>query len=916
MRKPLWFRRLWRLPSRRRLGDDARERREWLVAARHYRTHLSRRPNDWPIWVQLGHALKEAGLRSEALQAYLAGYRLKPDNADLLLSLGHLYKLLDRQEEAWRTYEASATIDQNLNAMSELQRLSLTPSGEAQAQRPDPALLEHMQTITSAVVPLDAHALVAEQSGWIQSTGFIPWITLAFQPATDARLIELTIDVGVAPESPPLHDSLWLDYGSGFAEQPAIRFPQHSGSARYLIALPSMVTRLRWCPTTIPRRFRLDGITLIHHPKPASAYAYAPSGPSPSATAVANRRSAIRCAFELDRPSPADAAMLQLWLAGNADPGQLYGHWLHEYVEPDAADYRRIAELTATLLTQPRFSFIVPIYNTPVALLRACIDSLLAQTYRNFEICLADDCSTDPAIAVQLNAYAAQDDRIRVCFRDTNGHISAASNSALALASGDFVVLVDHDDVIPDYTLFVVADAINQRPDASVFFSDEDKIDLNGVRHSPYFKTEFNRFLVYGHNMVSHLGVYKRTLVDQIGGFRAGLEGSQDYDLFLRCYEVIGDTGVVHIPHVLYHWRTTPGSTAIGPSEKSYALTAAKHAINDHFHRTATPLRCIDGIALGTTAIIGRSTYCSQDSISIIIPTRDRLDLLRPCIESVIASRPTSHEIIVVDNVSTDPEALEFLTRIERRNRVRVLRQPGPFNLSALYNHAANLAEGDVLCFLNNHTQVRSRGWLDRARLMFSFRDVGVVGARLIDQDDVVQNFGLALGAGNDRVAAGLHVGLSANDPGYFGKARLIQQFSAVTAACMLVRREQFLDFGGFDPLLPVAYNDVDLCLRYGAAGFRIICDPDIELTHTGSCSRGEDITPDQHKGVGQEAALMHDRWRSVLDDDPFFSPNHSLDRLDFSLAYPPRVPMPWQRGPRSGTDHQHPSSFAVRQRR
>lgn len=551
--------------------------------------------------------------------------------------------------------------------------------------------------------------------------------------------------------------------------------------------------------------------------------------------------------------------------------------------------------MTAAMAWRPRFSFVVPAYNTPVSLLSACLDALLAQTYGDFEICVADDHSPDPAVMTTLAEYAARDARVKFVRCETNGHISAASNHALAIATGEFIVLVDHDDLIPDFALFVVAYYLNLHPDADVLFSDEDKVDLRKMRSSPYFKGQWNRFLMYGHNMVSHLGIYRRSLVEAVGGFRIGLEGSQDYDLFLRCYERSSDDRIIHIPHVLYHWRMIPGSTAISPDQKSYAVVAAERAINDHFERTGLPLRSVPGFINGVTGIEPAGDLTTR--LTIIIPTRNGLDVLKPCVDSILATDRVGVDILIVDNGSDDWATLDYLTELAKAGTAQVLRDTTPFNFSALNNRAAEAADGDLLCFLNNDTEVLASDWLARARALLSIEEVGIVGARLLYPDRTLQHFGLVLGMGRHGVAGTPHNGLHADDPGNFAKARLIQEFSAVTAACLFIRKADFLRVGGFEADLQVAYNDVDLCLKVRALGMKVVGDPGILLTHKESSTRGDDGRGARAQRLGQEAALMRERWGPLLAADPYYSPNLSLERSDFVLATPPRVPLPWQQG-------------------
>lgn len=890
-------RRLGAVTPRRSEGDAARDRRDWKAAADHYRAHLAEQPDDHAIRVQLGHMLKEAGSHQGALAEYDRVRAATPDDADLLLNIGHLMKLMGDRSAAEVHYRASLALDGNPAARDELGRmLAHVPSAhvpDAAAPAGQRALLDGLVARTQGLLPIAASGINAEPGGVLTGTGDDPWIEFELAPSAfgDTRLGELAIDLDLPPGAPSLRGHVYLDYGAGFEERRVIPLDTDGEPLRLLVAMPALVRRLRWDPDIRPSSFVLRRIAFVPAPSRGEAEA-ALRAHSPTPVHVDAIPDVLDRLFDTV-PDPAAATAVQRQLPPHFDPGHLYDYWRRQFVDPTPDDYRRIAAMTQEMAVRPRFSFVMPVYNPPVALLRDCIEAMLGQTWPDIELCIADDASPDPAIGPLLREYAARDARVKLVTRPRNGHISAASNSALALASGDFIVLVDHDDLVPDYALFVVAYWINRFPDADILFSDEDKIDVDGNRHSPYFKGNFNKFLMFGHNMVSHLGVYRRTLVEALGGFRQGLEGSQDYDLFLRCCERTDEARIIHIPHVLYHWRTVAGSTAISHDQKSYAVIAAEAAINGHFERTGTPLRSRPGYAPGLCAI---GQVAERDAaVTVIVPTRDQVALLAPCVASVLAASDGRFEVLVFDNGSTDPATLDWLARAGDDQRVRVVRDDMPFNFSALNNRAARAATGEILCFLNNDTEVESAGWLARARALLALDEVGVVGARLFYPDGHLQHFGIATGMMDHRVAGSPHLGLPRGAHGYFGKAGLIQEFSAVTAACMFVRREQFLALGGFGEELAVAYNDVDLCLRYRRHGLRVLCDPEIALIHKESRSRGSDADGANRARLDREAALMRERWGATLDCDPFWSPNHALDRPDFALAYPPRVPMPWR---------------------
>ena len=865
----------------------------------HYAEHLAAKPKDDAIRIQLGHALKESGQLDQALAAYQVALERRSRDADLLLSIGHLYKRMGHRDEALAYYRRSAAEDGNRHALTEITHLE---GGGTLSHVPADMMpvLTKLSGSCEGLIPIDLqHVILSAKAGSkgerLEFTSSDPWIVFELdETITRARgLCVLTIDARPVDTEHLLSGQLYLDYGDGFDEKTSLPFVSGKGPVSLLLAHPTQIKSVRWDPD---RKFNIiDPPTLIFQAiddfKVAEQLVRRNAPDDLDVTPLVDL---ARTCFDRMPMGPHEAAEATLaLLVSDFDLHTHYRRWLFNYERPMARDYAIIEQMTEGMPLRPTFSFVMPTYNTPPALLRACLDTMLGQTYPDFEICVADDHSPNPDVIEILAEYAERDQRLKYVRSPRNGHISDASNRALKMATGDYVVLVDHDDVIPDYTLFVVAHYINLHPDADVLFSDEDKIDVSNCRSAPYFKGKFSKFLMYGHNMVSHLGVYRRALLEEIGGFRLGLEGSQDYDLLLRCYERSSDERIVHIPHILYHWRTTPGSTAISPDQKGYAIVAAQLAINGHFERTGMPFRSGDGFAPGCTGVTPSRRF--DTSVSIIIPTRNGLDVLKPCIASVLATVPEHAEIMVVDNGSDDPATLAYLDALSAQGTIRVLRYDQPFNFSLINNFAAEQATGDILCFLNNDTEILGRDWLSRARALLSLDEVGIVGARLLYPDGTLQHFGIALGMGNHKVAGTPHGGFNADDPGYFGKARLMQEFSAVTAACMFIRRADFIQVGGFEPELRVAYNDVDLCLKIRAKGLRIVGDPDILLIHKESRTRGSDKTGEQAMRLAEEAEWMHAKWSDRLMDDPYYSPNLALDRLDFAPAVPPRVPMPWR---------------------
>ncbi|MFM0285989.1 glycosyltransferase family 2 protein [Paraburkholderia megapolitana] len=574
--------------------------------------------------------------------------------------------------------------------------------------------------------------------------------------------------------------------------------------------------------------------------------------------------------------------------SGPSDAG--YRTWIDRYDTFGETERARATTMMATFTHKPRISIVVPVYNCNASFLEAMIQSVRDQIYPNWELCIADDASTSPEPAQVLRKYMALDARIKVVFRETNGHISEASNSALSIATGEYVALLDHDDVLPPQALFMVVNYIHRYANGRMFYSDEDKLTADGERTTPYFKCDWNPEMFLTRNMFSHLGVFETTLIREAGGFRKGFEGNQDYDLALRCVEIAGHDNVIHIPHVLYHWRITQESTAGSASRKPYALQASIRAMEEHLQRirvNATveqPFEDLD---------ILRIRYAVPQptpKVSLIIPTRDGVDLLRQCIDSV--TRRTlypNYEIIVVDNGSVDDNTLKYLDEIREKRGVRVLRDDSPFNFSALNNRAAIVATGEYLCLLNNDIEVISPDWLNEMVGLASQPGSGAVGASLWYPNDTLQHGGILIGLGG--VASHMHYMLKHGQFGYFSRAVVTQNLSAITAACLVIRKSTYAEVGGLDENFAVAYNDVDFCLRVREAGYRNVWTPHAQLYHHESASRGSDMNPERRDRFIKETQQMESRWASVLECDPAYNPNLSLSTkgLPFALAEPPR---------------------------
>lgn len=565
-----------------------------------------------------------------------------------------------------------------------------------------------------------------------------------------------------------------------------------------------------------------------------------------------------------------------------------YPSWIKTFNTPTPSSLAQLRARNLLFTAQPLISIVMPVFNPTLTWLEHAIESVKRQVYTNWELCIADDASTDTAVRPLLELLAATDGRIKLIFRTGNGHISAASNSALTLAEGKWIALLDHDDVLAADALFWVVDAINKHPDCRLIYSDEDKIDEAGACSDPYFKCDWNQDLFYSQNMFSHLGVYHAALVREVGGFRLGLEGSQDYDLALRCLEKIKPDQIHHIPRVLYHWRMHADSTAHAADAKPYAMIAGARALNDHFERQSINAKA-ESVGYGYR--VRYALPAVLPLVSLIIPTKNQLKLLRQCVESIFDKTTyTNYELIIVDNGSDDRATLRYLDTLAATPRVRVMRDAQPFNYSALNNAAVKLARGEVVGLINNDVEVITPDWLGEMVSHALRPEVGAVGARLWYADDTLQHAGVVLGIHG--VAGHVHRFLPRGNVGYCGRASLIQSFSAVTGACLLVRKSIYEAVGGLNEAeLQVACNDIDFCLRVREAGYRNIYTPYAELYHHESASRGFDDTSEKQARSAKEVAYMKQRWGDLLLNDPAYSPNLSLDAEDFSLAWPPRLP-------------------------
>lgn len=506
---------------------------------------------------------------------------------------------------------------------------------------------------------------------------------------------------------------------------------------------------------------------------------------------------------------------------------------------------------------KPLISIIIPVYKPKIEYFKKAIQSIESQLYSNYEVCIADDFSEDKELKSYLDQLSDREN-YNIVFRGENGHISKASNDALKLAGGDYILLMDQDDEIAPHALYEVVKTINENEEVSIIYSDEDKFDEGGF-FDPNFKPDWNYKLLLSQNYINHISVFKHSLIKEIGGFRLGFEGSQDYDLCLRAIEKVDKETIIHINKVLYHWRVSEGSTAYKNSEKSYAYKAGKKAIESHLQRTNQKAKVEEALVKNYYRV-NRDLY-KKPLVSVLIPTRNYLADLKVAVKSVLDNDYSNFEIIILNNDSDDKATLEYFNEISSNSKIRVLDFSGEFNFSAINNYGVENSKGDLILFLNNDIESIDNSWLSEMVSEILPENVGVVGARLLYPDNKVQHAGVGVG-GNYGVAGHAYMNFEKDDPGDYGRAMLIQNYPAVTGACMLVKKDLFSRVEGFDDVnLKVAFNDVDLCLEIGALNKEIVWTPYALLYHYESKSRGSDMTEDKKERFRSEIEFMKEKY-------------------------------------------------------
>lgn len=564
-------------------------------------------------------------------------------------------------------------------------------------------------------------------------------------------------------------------------------------------------------------------------------------------------------------------------------PAVNYDKWLKE-VGPDKETLS--LQRQAAWDNMPLFSIVIPVYCTPEEYLRDMLDSICGQTYEKWEICMADGSNgKDNGLVEAVSAEYQQKLSCKLKYKRLKANLGIAENTneAISMAQGEYVVFMDHDDLLTQDALYEIAKAVKETG-SDVLYSDEDKIDMNGKHYfMPHFKPDFNIDLLRSVNYICHLFAVKKNILESVGGVSEEFEGAQDYDLIFRCVEAADS--IHHIPRILYHWRAHSSSTSENPQSKLYAFEAGIRAINAHYKRLGIPARAEHGVSLG----IYRTKYFWQEKplVSILIPNKDHTDDLEKCLKSIFHSAYTNYEIIIIENNSRDEKTFAYYEKLQQmHNNIHIIVWKEAFNYSKINNFGASHAKGEYLWLLNNDTEIISEDCLYELLGYAMREDVGAVGARLYYKDNTIQHAGVVIGFGG--IAGHAFVNQRKDEFGYFARAMCQQDYSAVTAACMMTRKAVFEAAGGFTEELTVAFNDIDYCMKVRSMGKLIVYNPYAELYHFESKSRGAEDTREKRLRFHKEILLFAERWKEILEKgDPYYNENLTLKRADFSLKMP-----------------------------
>ncbi|MEB2498460.1 glycosyltransferase family 2 protein [Burkholderia cenocepacia] len=688
---------------------------------------------------------------------------------------------------------------------------------------------------------------------------------------------------------------LYIDTGAGFSDAESIVIPAtRAGNIKQIIKIPRDTRRLRLAPMRSEGIVRLDFLRITEISGVERIFRMMEW--------VAGDIIKFRSTDRAKKYNITWGRMLTDLKGAYEDCAKLrfhsapldYESYVRKFDTLRQSEIDSIRRHMSSFAKRPLISILIPVCRVSISYLKSAVQSVFGQIYAEWELCLAVDKDDGPETASYLKSLSEDDSRIKVVFLSAGGSVSAASNSALGAAAGEYVVILDKNDVLSSAALYFVVAKINEADGLNIIYSDADEIDGDGVRSNVCFNSSWNPDLFFSCDNISRSATYRTSLVRELGGFRAEYEGGQDYDLALRCVKRSVSSQICHIPRVLRHFRRRGEPDSADSSVGNNAWMAKRRALSKFF--SDQPGVSVSQGELPGTYRVRYPIPTPAPKVTVIIPTRDGGPLLKKCIHSIFnRTAYDNFEVVVVDNQSEKRETVDFLQSLSKRSNVAVLRYDFPFNYSSINNFAEKHASGKILCFLNDDVEAVEPGWLSEMVSHALRPDIGAVGAKLLYGDGFVQHAGVVMGIGG--FASHAHRLYPATHPGYAGRARLVQNFSAVTGACLVMRRDVFHAVDGFDEdNLPVAFNDVDLCLRVREAGYRVLWTPYAVLHHYESYSRGDDqMSPEKRARFNREKNFMLYRWKTDLLNDPYYNQNLTLDREDFTIADFPKLYEPWR---------------------
>lgn len=850
-------------PSDRKIGDQFRNISDWPNAAAAYERHLQVKPDDHAIWTQLGHARKESGDLLGAHAAYGRALAIEPNDADLLLQIGHLTKLQGRMAAATGYYLKSARLAPSGRALGELE--SMRSEWFAESQRAELASIiatRFAERATGVSINAFEARRILKAENPVRTDG--AWIDLSVSDTIDSDFGLLTLSADFAQPSCSA-GRLLVDYGSGLCNFED--FHMQWGERRSL-DIPIFLRGLRQMRWLVPQLNRLDDVISIQL-TPIATSQLAILDPGSFAKML------DRAANTKDNQEASDKALQIQRLVQPIRRGPT--------ADASVTEYQQWLRLwTGPLNTRPfpapggspKVSFILPIFRPELGPLIDAIDSILDQDLGSIEICAADDTGSPSEISALLDGYAKSDPRFRLVRRSANGNISAATNSAIGIARGKYLVFVDQDDVVSPDCAHAIVDAFESTPSARVVYSDEDKIDLLGRRVSPHMKGAFDPLLLLGQNSIGHVFAIDHELCTELGGCRLGFEGAQDHDLALRALEAVGPEAFTHVAKVLYHWRESLTSSAMSVEAKPYAHSAMLMAVNGYLERAHLDLVALPGVAPGRVRLM--HTGEGRASITAIILNAGN-DTLISCLASIVKADYADLEVVVLTTFELSASEQAFIDDLDVAHSIR---RCGEHELSRARNNASAAAAHDLILMVESTLIVTRRDCLDRASALFSLPRLGMLGGRVMRDTATIESFGLVFQAGGD-VAQSIYRGSPTTTGQNFDKNRLLQSVSAVEMG-YFIRRSLVAEIGGLDPGLAGRDADIDLSLKVWAAGYSVAVDPDIEAVLN---ARAGDLV---HRAPSAGAELLA-RWGDRMLRDPFYSTNLDLHRPG-QLAHPPRT--------------------------